>query len=264
MAELAVIETDDKQEQDDFAAGFDANVTPDKPAATVPPAPAADAKTPTTDAAAAPKDASEAAPEPPKYVQLTQAEWDAVKTAAAKADGLEKRIKDTVGGTVGELEQRILKRLQPNAAAPAADQSKPAAEVLPPEPREWTQAVKDLSVQYQLEQLEDLHPTWREIVGTVDSDGKHDSNNEFRKWLGTQPAEYQHKINHANSASVVSRAIDKFNAAKATPPKAETPAPKIAARNDRIRAAIQPRGDGGQPASSKSADDEFSEGFRTG
>jgi hypothetical protein len=129
------------------------------------------------------------------------------------------------------------------------------------------QLVRDAVVALQIEALEDAHPTWREIVGAVDSAGKYDPENPFRKWLATQPTDYQTKINSTNSAMVIGRAIDTFLAHQAEQAKKTTPAtpvPHAQARKDRIAAAVQPRGAGGNPTPSKSADDEFNEGYREG
>ena len=117
--------------------------------------------------------------------------------------------------------------------------------------------------------LDESYANWREIVGAVDTTqgGTIDQKNPFRQWLATQDVAYQEKVNGTDSASTISTAIGKFLAFKSAAARsAETPAtaPKIAARQDRIAAAITPKGDGGQPAPSKSADDEFNAGFATG
>lgn len=96
----------------------------------------------------------------------------------------------------------------------------------------------------EAEALDDLHPDWRKIVGAGET---HDPNNPYRKWVKTQSAEYQKLINETDSAIVIGRSIDRFKAAqKAAPANGAKPA---AAVTDRRRAAIQPKGDGGQPAS---------------
>lgn len=303
MAELAVIDSD-TENLADFAAGFAAETPPDKPAVTeagttpvVQPAPVAAA--PVKEGAdAEPKDlatVTDPAPEAPKYVQVTQEEWDSLKATAGKTAAIEQQL-SKVFGTMGNMQQVVTKLQASTPAGMTVELPKDVVSELekdfpelaphmrsalekalkgirgtgtqaetPEQTDRWRQMIQEASVKYQMEALEEDHSNWREIVGTVDAEGKHDPNNDFRKWLATQTAEYQAKVNNANSAAVVSKAIERFLAAKAAPaPKAQTPAPKIVARQAAIRAAVQPRGDGGQPASSTTVADAFNEGFRGG
>lgn len=294
MAENVVVD-DDKQANLAFAEGFDGESPAEKPA-TPAVEPKVEAKPePKVEPkieAKAPVEVKPAAPAP-KYVQLTQEQFDSLQAAAAKTAGIEAQL-SKVFGTVGNMKQ-VVDRLQ--AATPAgmsieiprdafAEMEKDFPELAKhtrdglekvlknikgtgqataaaPDPEAVNRLVRDATIGYELEALTDAHPTWREIVGVVDKDGKHDTNNVFRKWLAKQPVEYQHKINTTNSATIIAKSIDKFLTATAAPVQpTPKPAPKIAARVDRIRAAIQPRGDGGQPASSKTADDDFKSGFQ--
>lgn len=234
------------------------------------------------------------AAEPPKMATITQEDWDALR---AQTTGMDKRIKETVAGTLGDVEQRIVKKLQ--AATPAGvavelpqdivDELAASHPELAPKIKsvlekalkglrgtapagkgsvsseDVVELARKLSVMNEVESLDDLHPTWREIFGKVDAELKPvDPNNKFRKWLATQPEAYQHRINTTNSSLVLSRAIDKFQEFDKKPPA--PPAPNIrkdAARN-RIKDAVQPRGDGGGPTPSKTADDELEDGFAAG
>ena len=138
------------------------------------------------------------------------------------------------------------------------------------DPDAVTQLVAEGIKQREMETLEDTYPDWKDIVGAVDSADKADPNNKFRKWLGTQPAEYQKKVNSTHLASVLHRAIDKFNESTKTPPPKNDPppkkdtAPKDAVRRDRIKEAIPPKGDGHVPPSKPTVDDEFEKGFESG
>ncbi len=277
----------DKQADEAFASGFVLETPPAKPAV---PEPATEAKPepkvePKAETKVAPKTEAKA----PKYVQITQEQFDSLQAAATKTTAIEGQL-SKVFGTMGDMQQ-IVKKLQsatpagmsieiPKDAFAEMERDFPelaahlraglekslkgvrgTADGVAADPDAVGKLVDEKTAKLQIEALEDAHPTWREIVGAVGSDGKHDPENPFRKWLATQPAEYQAKINATNSATVITRAIDKFIAAKAALPKTPaTPAPKVAARNDRIRDAIQPRGDGGQPA--PPAKDDFAEGFR--
>lgn len=100
----------------------------------------------------------------------------------------------------------------------------------------------------EAEALDDLHPDWREIVGAGET---HDPELPYRKWLSRQAAEYQKLINETDSAVVIGRSIDKFKAAAKAQPANGTRQPNPV--TDRRRAAIQPKGDGGQPAPNPNA-----------
>lgn len=284
MAETLVADYDDTQAQADLNAGFGLESPPET----------AGTK---TDAKVEKVEPPKVEPKPvaaaPKYVQLTQEQFDSLQSAATKTTAIEAQL-SKVFGTVGDMQQ-IVKKLQagtpvgqtieiPKDAFAELEQDFPELATKLRNGLEKTiksvrgtgtgteeapgAALKELAQKAYLagevEALEDAHPTWREIVGAVDGYDKHDPKNPFRAWLAKQDTAYQHRVNNTNSARVIARAIDRFQAATKPVPKAQIPAPKVAARTDRIRAAIQPRGDGGQPNPSKHADDDFHEGFRTG
>ncbi len=278
----------------DFAAGFTptAPVTPatssTEPAATPGATPA-----PGKEEGTAPAATDTPAPAaPPEYIQITKSDWESVKSAADKTAGIEGQLAK-VFGTVGNVKQIVdqLKAATPAGVAvelPAdlvaeMEQEYPefakqlesvlkkafkgirgtgtaAAPDTEARDKDWNARLKELSLEYQREALDDVHSDWREIIGVSDAGPIPDT--AFRKWLATQPTEYQTKINNTNSSAVLSRAIDKFQAAATPPPK--PPAPKNTAQSDRFRNAVQPKGDGGQPGPTKTEDDAFNEGFRSG
>lgn len=290
MADKDATPLDDNQDDQDFAAGFN-DAPPPETAVAPKPEPKTDPKPQT-------KEAVQDAPkvEAPKYVQLTQEQFDSLQTAAGKVTEVERQI-SKLFGTTGDMQQ-IVKKLQ--AETPKGMSIDLPADVVSEMEQDFPELaghfrkslekalkgvrgtgttessgagldqsaiqnlVREIAIKHEIEALEDAHQDWRTIVGTVDAEGKHDPNNEFRQWLGKQPVEYQTKINATNSAVVVSRAIDKFLASKAKPALPKPQEPQVAVRRDRFKAAIQPRGDGGQAAPAKSADDDFAEGFATG
>ena len=287
---------DDTQADLDFAAGFDLDTPPtERPEGEQKSEPKSETKPVTkVEQKVAAKPAPKPEPAPPEYRQITRAEFDSLQSAAAKTADLEKQLSKAFG-TLGDMQQ-VVKKLQ--TETPAGKAIELPADVVSEMEKEFPEiaghvrsalekAIKGIrgtggepgtganledvnrlveaaAIKNEIEALEDAHPKWREIVGVVDSEGRHDPSNEYRKWLAKQDAGYQHRINTTNSSTVISRSIDKFLASKAAPAKPKQPAPKVVARTDRIKAAIQPRGDGGQPAPSKTADDEFQEGFRSG
>lgn len=131
------------------------------------------------------------------------------------------------------------------------------------DPDEVSKLVEARVAKREMEALDEEHEGWREIVGVVDAEGKFDPNNEFRVWLGKQSDVYQARVNDAQSASVISKAIDKFKADKAAAVKTPTPPPdkKVNSRRERINDAIQPKGDGSPPPPAKTEMDAFNEGY---
>lgn len=299
MADIAVAE-DDKQAALDFNSGFETETPLAPPAANPQPEPKLEVK-PKAEAKPEAKAPAKVEPEvvPPKYRQITEDEWSGLQTAASKMLTPEK-VKDIVTGTVGELEQRIVKKLQ--SATPsgmpielpddvvselAADFPELAGLIRKtlekalkgrvgtgdqpkdekPDYEAVSKLVRDATVKAQIEALEDVHPTWREIVGAAESPDKIDASQPYRKWLATQPAEYQQKINSTNSATIIGKSIDKFLKAQEAPaPAQQKPAPKDAARIDRIKDAITPRGDGSPPSGggANTEVDHFNAGFASG
>lgn len=291
MADIAV-ENADKQAQMEFASGFTHDLLAPETAAVV-------EGVPVIEEPAAVEAQAEPVAEEPKYVQITQEQIDSWKSAAEKTAKLEAQL-SKVFGTMGDMQQ-VVRALQ--SATPAgitveipadafadmekdfpelAAQSRSALEkalkgirgtasvgtVAAPDPEIVNKLVRDgmsaETIKREVAALEEDHPKWREIVGTVDANGQVDPNNDFRKWLAKEPIEYQTKINSTNSAATISKAIEKFQASKTAIRPVLKQAPKIAARAAVIREAIQPKGDGGQPNPANSADDDFNSGFKTG
>lgn len=132
-------------------------------------------------------------------------------------------------------------------------------------------AVSQRTIELEVEALEDAYPNWRQIVGLPT-----DKDNKFRKWLATQPAAYAERVTKTFSSQVLARAIQRFLASEkpAASPTLSKPATlgpgargtmRTTARNDRLRQAVQPRGDGGAtPSRQPTEDDEFQAGFKSG
>jgi hypothetical protein len=283
-------EKDEQTEDQAFAEGFEG----DKPLAALPEAKTVEAEAaPQPETEPKPADTPEA--EEPEYVQVTKKDFERLIASANETDKLKQQL-PKVFGTMGNLQQ-VVTRLQ--TATPAGElvemSEEDAAEMTAEfpelagmlraavnrvlkrqkvkgtgEPEEAKPAtatvdrdeilkeVKQGRVQLELDALDDLHPDWRTIVGKLGDE------NEFRTWLANQPKEYQDRINSTQSAAITSRAIDKFKAAKEAAAKLTAqPQKPGAARTDRIRDAVQPKGTGGTAPgpTSKSAEDYFAEGF---
>lgn len=210
---------------------------------------------------AAKSDMKEEAAVEPEF-KVTKKDWDEMRAAAARTASYDQQF-SRIYGTIGNIQQTIKK------PAAAAEQTTvdPAAKPVVDDDAAIRKRVTDAAVEREIEALEDLHPTWRDVVGVPDAEGKT-PDNDFRKWLATQPAEYQQRINATHSSVVISRAIDKFKvdaeAAKVAATVAAAEAAKTNLRKNRLADAVTPRGDGRQTAPGKSDDEEFNSGFKEG
>jgi hypothetical protein len=111
----------------------------------------------------------------------------------------------------------------------------------------------------QLELLEDEfgvdekgNPIWKHIIGKRD-----DPNSAYRVWLAAQAPKYQEKVNKTYSAQVVINAIKRFQSAQGKV-EADRKAAEVKSGTDRRRAAVTPRGSGGEmpPAKGEPTEDE--------
>lgn len=269
---------DDAREQADFDAGFTSKPAEKPPEQTEKTKPA---ESPRTEDAPA-----------PEYVQITKADWAEVRAAAAKTASYDQQLSKAFG-TIGNL-QKVINTLQSGTPrGTRVDIPKDAFADLEkdfPELAQQTRAaleralsgvtgtgsgsaeVDDSRIErmlterarvMEIEALEDAHPDWRTIVGAVNATTERpDPDNAFRKWLSTKDDAYQKRINGTESAAVISRSIGLFQRETKAPANPQTPAARTA-REERIRDAVQPRGDGAAPAAGKSDEDEFAAGFNS-
>lgn len=85
------------------------------------------------------------------------------------------------------------------------------------------------------ELLDGLHPGWEKIIGIPEVDSVA-PDNEYRRWLTAQPAEYQAKINNSNNVFEIGSSIKAFNEAKDASSK------KLQQNKQRLANAVQPTG----------------------
>lgn len=99
--------------------------------------------------------------------------------------------------------------------------------------------------QFEAKTLARSHPDWKEVVGHPDiSPDANESNNDFRKWLATQP-ELKAKLNDSWDADEIGKAITAFKAS----------ANKENTRKKRLEAAVVPRGTGDHGQASQAIDE---------
>lgn len=293
-------------------AEFDAGFNPAPSTEIVPPvvedeaakATAAAEKEVADKAAAAATAAAALAAAAPKHRQVTEAEWTELKAKAAEVDQIRtdhRKEFDKVFGKIGGMD-RTLATIQ--AATPAgyavevtdevvADLAKEFPELgglalkafkafasklkgtapvataaAAPDPAVIEATVQTRLVALQSEDLEDARPEWRTITGAPDS------KTAYRAWLATQPLEYQAKLASTNSAAVIARSIDKFEAHTVAASKEATAAAEKAAaeakakaagdkRRSVLSAAVSPKGSAAHAAPA-GGEDDFEEGFKQG
>lgn len=272
----------DAQDDADFASGF-----PDKSGGKP-------GDKPAEPESLAPEGATKEATETPEYVKISAKDWAEVRAAAAKTAGYDQQLSKAFG-TIGNL-QKLVNGFQ--GQAPSAGRkieiSKDAfaemardfpelaelnraamekalsnmpgtgAAELDPDKIEAMLAARE--IKREIRTLEEDYPDWRTLVGAVDvtQGAQPDPNNPFRRWLGTQPPAYQARLNASESAAVIGSAIAKFQAETKGQPKTPAAAtPRDEARAERIRGAVQPRGDNAGAGAAKTDDDAFLEGFNS-
>ena len=228
-------------------------------------------------------------PPEPEYVQISAKDWAEVKAAAAKTASYDQQLSKAFG-TIGNLQKLVNQFQQQTPTGRKVEIPKDAFAVMEkdfPElaaqtrsaleaalsgitgtgandadPAKIESMLASYTAKREIEALEDAYPDWREIVGAVDiAREQPDPNNAFRKWLATKETTYQARVYGSESAAVISRAIRLFQ--KETQPAKPAVTPRSDARAERIRAAVQPRGDGAAAPASKSDDDDFLAGFNS-
>lgn len=268
-----MLEDDDAQEQAEFGAAF---------AGTEPPKPKDKTPEQQTETPPAKVEIIE-----PKYVQISETEWNEVRAAAAKTASYDKQFA-TMFGTLGGVKSSVdalkaqprgetiaisnaafdkLKEQFPEIAdltreavqnalagvhvkgAPELDESK------------ISQVAAKLVSDREMEDLIETYPDWVSRVGAA-KPGEHDPAHPFRAWLATKEAAYQERVTTTESGAVLKRAIDRFQReTRVTAKPKPTPPPRDEARREQLRAAVQPKGDGAPATSSKSDNDDFVAGF---
>lgn len=112
--------------------------------------------------------------------------------------------------------------------------------------------------------LLEAYPNYREILGSPDVTDGPPKETPWRKWLATQPADYQEKTLATWSPAEVKASIDKFTNDTKAPPAPAKP-DKAAIRRAITEDAVTPRTDGAAPPLNQppSVDDAFASGYKT-
>lgn len=215
-------------------------------------------------------------PEEPKYRQITEEDYNRFTTNAAAVDEMRATLGkqvDTAFGKIGGLE-RVIKQFQESTPAGHAVEiteddfaelrdefpelvgpqlkalqrvaSKMRGTGQPSQQINGDSLVLQAKTEIATETLAETHPDWRNVVGAPDSQ------NDYRKWLTSQPQDYQKRVSETYSPVVIGRSIDKFRDHQEQLKKTE--------RRDRFEQAVTPRGEGGHEPPADD-DDAFNAGF---
>ena len=218
----------------------------------------------------------------PKYVQITEEDFNTFKTNATHISEMRATMEKQFGTAFGKFGQ-LERTLTELASATPAGQSIEVTDDIVDEinedfpelgskvlsafkkfaqtqkgtgsasvaPEVIAQMVDARTDAIQLEDLTNQYPDWRELTGAPDS------NSEYRQWLAKQPEAYQATLNSTRSAGIIARSIAAFKSTAA-------PAPKASARAATIRDAVTPTGSGGQHAPGLTPEQELEAGYATG
>ena len=238
-------------------------------------------------------------PQKPEYVRVTRQEWDNNKAAVGKIASLESQIAKMAGSVpnADQIEQRIVEKIRAQTPSGQAvefsdeDFAELSAEF--PELAKLTRTTLerlfkksgvrgtgptnssngiDVAKEVQKVLLErdekaftKAYPTWSEIVGAPAVTGGQPVQTDFRKWLTTQPPEYQKAINETNDWSELKESLDAFHNSQRTAAPAPSVTPnRAAARRAVMEDAVTPKTDGAAPPLVQpiSAEDAFGASFQ--
>ena len=241
------------------------------------------------------RDATRADAEPaPEVVQITKKDWEEVRAAAAKTASYDQQLSKAFG-TIGNL-QKIVNGFQTKESekprkvelSPAAfaemakdfpelaQQTRAALEAalsgLPvngngeADPAKLESMMAQYTAKREIESAGGRLPVMAQKLSALLTSPTSSPTRTIlsARWLATKDVAYQTRINGSESAAVIGRAIRLFQRETATAPaKPNGAAPRDTARADRIRAAVQPRGDNAGAPAGRSEDDEFEAGYRS-
>lgn len=267
-----------RSEQDDDDAGFDEGFgADDHPTET----PGAAAEEPAAGAQQQPgatdAEPADAAPqEPPRYRQITEAEYEALMERVAAIDEIKaahRRELDTAFGKVGRIEEQ-LQRLSGAGVREVTTEDfselhQEFPEILDLQLKGWNRvlakaagqaapAVDDARIQAAVQPL--VQQLGRAVLMVQHPDlPQIESSPEFAQWQASLPEDVQQRLQRELDPAFVGGLVAQFKESRKPP----APAPAADPRRARFAQAVTPRGVGTRPPA-QSEDDAFEVGFKTG
>ncbi len=256
-----------------FAAGFEDDEDQQTPT------PAAKSETPAAQEPAAP--AGQAATEPPaqpKYAQITEEQLNDLMTKVSQIDEGKRQI-DTLSGHIGGMKQ-VVESLKQQRKSLSAGQLKRVAAEFPElaealqgdlselagpgvDPVEIDKRVESVvearvsakAIEFETKLLRFYHRDWDKVVVS----------NDFLTWKNQLPEAERTKLDTSNDGEYIADKLTEFKAAKAAKDKADVEAAAKAKSSDkrqqRLEAAVPPRGTGGHASSRSGVPSDFQAGW---
>lgn len=250
-----------------FAAGFDDDEDKQTPP------PAAESQPPAVEP---PKE--EPAAEPPKYAQITEDQFNDLMAKVSQIDEGKRQI-DTLSGHLGGMKQ-VVEGLKQQRKSLSAGQLKRVAAEFPElaealqsdlselggasvDPVEIEKRVDSVvearmavkAVEFETKLLRFYHRDWEAVVAS----------NDFTAWKNQLPEAERTKLNTSNDGEYIADKLTEFKAAKAAKDKADAEAAAKAKSSDkrqqRLEAAVPPRGTGGHTPSRSGVPSDFQAGW---
>ena len=252
----------DQSATDEFEAGFeDATTTPQE--------------------SSTPAQTTEAAPEQPapEYVQITKQDWEQLLNKASVIDEMKaesKRAIDTLNGNLGGMKQVVEQlrqgknvKLTPQQFKRTVSEFPQLAELLADDLNEAlggassAPAFSSEEIEQRAKKVaqETISPFERKLLRLYHRDWDTVlRSDEFKTWQNTLPPDVNQALVNSNDGEFVADKITEFKDWKAKHTKV---APKANSRRQAIEAAVPVRGTGSHTPTSRSAEDEFNEGFNS-
>jgi len=252
-----------------FAAGFEDDED------TQTPTPAAESAQP---AAKEEPQPAQDTPSAPKYAQITEDQFNDLMAKVSQIDEGRRQI-DTLSGHLGGMKQ-VVEGLKQQRKSLSAGQLKRVAAEFPElaealqsdlselggasvDPVEIDKRVESVvetrvaakAIEFETKLLRFYHRDWEAVVAS----------NDFTAWKNQLPEAERTKLNTSNDGEYIADKLTEFKAAKAAKDKADAEAAAKAKSSDkrqqRLEAAVPPRGTGGHTPSRSGVPSDFQAGW---
>jgi hypothetical protein len=218
-------------------------------------------------------DTTEARPEyvtKAELAEIRKAIEDAAKTSskafgtAGKVQQLVNELRAQADGTQTRTASEALGRLK--GQFPELGEAIEAVMAGQPKPQTidddtFQRKVAEATNRREMTYLLEDYPDWQKIVGSPPTPGHAPVETPFRQWLAGKDENYKARLLETDSPADIARAIRRFQRETKAPARS-APRPVTDDRAERLRDAVQPRGDSAAAPSTNPREDAFAAGFR--
>jgi hypothetical protein len=225
----------------------------------------------------APSSTGDATETTPEYVtkaelaEIRKAIEDAAKTSskafgtAGKVQQLVNELRAQADGTQTKTASEALGKLK--GQFPELGEAIEAVMAGQPKPQTidddtFQKKVAEVANKREMKSLVRNFPDWQTIVGSPPSPGHAPVETPFRQWLAGQDEAYRNELLETDSPADIAEAIRAWKRQTAKAPARSTPRPVTDDRAERLRDAVQPRGDSAAAPTTNPREDAFAAGFR--